>query len=86
MSMTIEDKRKAIELLVQDVFMPEHNLLLAQFLVDYGNSLKQSTLLSMQLGVQVGLPPVHFDLRVPTTKLINNLVEIEVLFNKENPK
>ena len=86
MSMTIKEKRSAIELLVRDVYMPEHNLLLADFLVDYGNQLKNSTLLSMQMGVKMAYPPVHFDLTVPTNKLINNLVKLEELFTKKNPK
>ena len=84
--MTPEDKVKAIEFLVHDVFIAEHNRRLAHFLAAYGKQVRDSTMLSMQIGIPVQHEPLKFDLREPVDKLISNIIAVEVLFKKKPKK
>ena len=74
------DKVKAIEHLVHNVYMVEHNKLLAIFLANYSESVRKSTILSIQIGIPIAMPPLLFDLRIPTEQLVKNLVAFEVLY------
>lgn len=78
------EKIKAIEYLVHDVFLAEHNKQLAIFLASYTDSVRKSVVLSIEVGMPIQYPPVNFDLRVPTEKLVNNLAAFEVLHKKDD--
>jgi len=79
-----DDKKKAIEYLVHNVFLVEHNKVLAIFLSRYGEQVAKSQMLSMQVGIPIHYPPLSFDLRKPVEDLVNNLATIEIL-SKDKP-
>lgn len=82
--MTPEEKRKAIEYIVHEVYIREHNRLLQEFLVKYGDAVRQSLRFADAIGINVSMPPLTFDLRKPTEELVNNLiVSFEVLHKGE---
>lgn len=74
------DKQKAIEHIVHNVFVPEHNRALALFLVQYTEQVRKSTELSLAIGIPVSMPPTHLDLRQPIEQLVNNLLSFEILY------
>ena len=82
--MTDPEKVKAIEYLIHDVYMIEHNKRLAIFLAAYGENIRKSTILSMQIGIPIAQAPLMFDLRIPTEQLIQNLANFEVLHRKDD--
>jgi len=77
------EKKKVFEYLVHDVFMVQHNLMLAEFLTDYGNLIKKNVEMSMLLGMQIEYPPLSLDLEIPIQKLVNNLMNIKTNFKSK---
>lgn len=75
-------KRQIVEHLVHDIFMKKHHVALAGFLVQYANNVRNSTALQMQIGLPVQYPPVMLDLREPTEELVNNILNIDILYKK----
>lgn len=88
-TLTPEEKRRAVEYLVHEIFIPQHNRRLAVFLVKYTEAVRRSLTLSIQTGMPIQLPPVHFDIRDACENLVDNLVGVEILTKndaKEPPK
>ena len=78
------EKVKAVEYLIHNVYMVEHNKLLGEFLLKYAENVRQSTVLSMQIGMPVSMKPLTLDLRIPTEELVKSLAMFEVLHKKDD--
>ena len=77
-----EDKRKTVDFLVKQVFLPHHNQYLQEFLGRYSEQMKTNILLSLQTNTPIILPPLHFDISEPIEQLIANVTKIEVIYKK----
>lgn len=82
-----EDRKKAIEYIVNGVFYTEYKKEFAVFLAQYDNHVRQTIRMSMSIGEPIALPPIKFDMSQCMDHLINNLVAVDSLFTeKETPQ
>ncbi len=81
--MTDEDRTKAIQFLIHDVFMPEYNRCFKQFIDEYGKRVQDDTKHFMQTGTPINRPPIQLNITEPMAKLTMNIIAIEVLFKKK---
>lgn len=79
MPASIEDRRKAVQYLVHDVFVKAHNRQFALFLVQYTETIRRSILLSAETGIPINLSPTVFDITKPCDDLVAHILTLDVL-------
>ena len=79
MPMTREDRRKAIEFFVSDVFAPKVTERIQQFLSVYSQQIQANTIRSMETGMPCVHAPVILQMGDIYTKLIDHLCDYEDL-------
>lgn len=81
--MTEAERRKAIEYLVYDIYMPQVTHALGTFLSQYRETMRQSFIISQAMGMPVTGQTLQFDLRPLNEQLIGELVKCDFLFKPE---
>lgn len=81
--MTPEDRRKAIEHIVNDRYSTQLSNYLVQFLTQYSQHVQEQVAWSRVMGRPIYVEPVRLDLRPLHTQLINDLVAFEIILGKD---
>lgn len=77
-----DDRRKAVNFIVNDVYVPALLKHLDTFVKEYASNLNDAHALAKLFNRDVPMKPARLDLRRLHTELVDNIVSYEIIVNK----